>query len=45
MDVGAWSTAGGITSVTWAECETCGLGWGPLTGWVETDENPRGRAA
>lgn len=32
-----WAPDTGPT-VDWAECVDCGLGWGPLTGWVELDD-------
>ncbi|WP_435346061.1 hypothetical protein [Haloarchaeobius sp. HRN-SO-5] len=42
MDVGAVSTPG--DSITWQQCDECGLGWGPFTGYVtldsENDDTP-----
>lgn len=36
MNVGAVGTPG--ETVAWQECEDCGIGWGPFTGYVDTDE-------
>jgi len=37
MDVGAVGNPG--ETITWQECEDCGIGWGPFTGYVDTDED------
>jgi len=38
MGVGAWSVSViGTESITWQECEGCGIGWGPFSGWVDTE--------
>lgn len=36
MDVGAVGFPG--ETITWQECEDCNVGWGPLTGYVDTSE-------
>lgn len=36
MDVGAVAPIG--EAITWQECDDCGIGWGPFTGYVDTDE-------
>jgi len=38
MEVGAVGNPG--ETITWQECEDCGIGWGPFTGYVDTDDNP-----
>jgi hypothetical protein len=37
MDVGAVGNPG--ETITWQECEDCGIGWGPFTGFVDTDRD------
>jgi hypothetical protein len=39
MDVGAVGVdPNGAESITWQECEECSIGWGPFTGYVDTEE-------
>lgn len=38
MEVGAVGNPG--ETITWQECEDCGIGWGPFTGYVDIDEDP-----
>ena len=35
MDVGAVGNPG--ETITWQQCEDCGIGWGPYTGHVDLD--------
>ena len=37
MDVGAVGNPG--ETITWQDCEDCGIGWGPFTGFVPLDED------